>query len=127
MPSVRASGSVARGAPRLDLSDALSLIQLMAAQRDDLCERAALRWHARLKLEVPGLTLAESALALSALLALRRSPETGPPRRPSTRCYADVVCGRRESSLLDDRDNGRLRADDYQTVVRSWSGLSKFG
>ena len=61
----------------LDLSDALSLVELMAAQHDDLFERAALRWHARLELEVPGLTLEESALALSALLTLRRAPADG--------------------------------------------------
>ncbi|MGZ4391190.1 MAG: hypothetical protein ACXVRK_03550 [Gaiellaceae bacterium] len=39
----------------------------MTAQHDDLFGRAALRWHARLELEVPGLTLEESALALNAL------------------------------------------------------------
>jgi hypothetical protein len=61
----------------LDLSDALSLVELMAAQHDDLFERAALRWHARLEQEVPGLTLEESALALGALLTLRRVPTDG--------------------------------------------------
>jgi hypothetical protein len=61
----------------LDLSDALSLVELMAAKHDDLFERAALRWHARVEQEVPGLTLEESALALSALLALRRVPADG--------------------------------------------------
>ena len=61
----------------LDLSDALSLVELMAAQHDDLFERAALRWHARFELEVPGFTLEESALALNALLALRRAPDDG--------------------------------------------------
>lgn len=62
---------------RLDLGDALSLIELVAAQRDDLFERSALRWHARFEQEVPGLSLEESALALSALLALRRVPDDG--------------------------------------------------
>lgn len=55
----------------------LSLVELMAAQRDDLFERPALRWHARLELEVPGLTLEESALALSGFLTLRRVPADG--------------------------------------------------
>lgn len=61
----------------LDLSDALSLVELMAAQHDDLFARAALRWHARFELEVPDLTLEESALALTALLALRRTSDDG--------------------------------------------------
>lgn len=62
---------------RLDLGDALSLVELMAAQRDDLYEKAALRWHARFEQEVSGLSLEESTLALSALLALRRVPDDG--------------------------------------------------
>jgi hypothetical protein len=61
----------------LDLSDALSLVELMATQQNDLFERAALRWHARFELEEPGITLEESALALNALLALRRAPDDG--------------------------------------------------
>jgi hypothetical protein len=36
-----------------------------------------LRWYARLELEVPGLTLEESVLALSSLLTLRRAPVDG--------------------------------------------------
>lgn len=52
-------------------------LKLIAAQHDELFERAALRWHARLELEVPGMTLEESALALNALLALRRAPDDG--------------------------------------------------
>jgi hypothetical protein len=63
----------------LNLSDALSLVELMAAQRDNLFERAALRWHARLEQEVPALTLEESAFALNALLALRRVSADGTP------------------------------------------------
>jgi hypothetical protein len=59
---------------RLDLGDALSLVELMAAQHDELFEKAALRWHARFEQEVPALTLEESTLALGALLALRRVP-----------------------------------------------------
>jgi uncharacterized protein YggU (UPF0235/DUF167 family) len=49
----------------------------MAEQRDELYEKAALRWHARFEQEVPALALEESALALSALLALRRVPADG--------------------------------------------------
>lgn len=67
----------ARELGRLDLSDALALVELMAEKHDHRFERAALRWHARFEQEIAGVTLEESALALSALLTLGRAPGDG--------------------------------------------------
>jgi hypothetical protein len=64
--------AAARELGRLDLGDALALVELYAAKRDVRFERAALRWHARLTQEVGRLTLEEAALALNALLTLDR-------------------------------------------------------
>jgi hypothetical protein len=47
---------------------------LIAAQRPDRLERAAIRWHGRLEVEVPVLTLAESRFALAALERLPADP-----------------------------------------------------
>jgi hypothetical protein len=45
--------AAARELGRLDLSDALALVELYAAKRDAVrYERAALRWHARFEQEV---------------------------------------------------------------------------
>ena len=46
---------------------------LLAAKDDPRFERAALRWHAQFVQETKGVGLAESAFALSALVALRTS------------------------------------------------------
>jgi hypothetical protein len=51
----------------LSLPDALELVILIAALRPDRLERAAIRWHGRLEVELPLLTLAESRFALAAL------------------------------------------------------------
>jgi hypothetical protein len=53
------------------LSDALDYLELLAAQRPDRFDRAAVRWHSRLEAEATMLTLAESQLALAALGSLR--------------------------------------------------------
>lgn len=50
---------------------ALAYLDLLADVRPDKFDRAAVRWHGRLELEAPLLTLAESQLALAALGALR--------------------------------------------------------
>lgn len=50
---------------------ALDYLALLAEQRPDRFDRAALRWHGRLELETPMLTFAESHLALAALGSLR--------------------------------------------------------
>jgi hypothetical protein len=60
----------AREFGRLDLADALELLRLIAEREPHRYERAAIRWHGRLELERPGLTIAESQLALSALAVL---------------------------------------------------------
>jgi hypothetical protein len=46
-------------------------LELLADVRPDKFDCAAIRWHGRLELETPTLTVAESQLALAALGALR--------------------------------------------------------
>ena len=46
-------------------------LELLADVRPDKFDRAAVRWHGRLELETPTLTVAESQFALAALGALR--------------------------------------------------------
>ena len=58
----------------LSLADALELVVLIATQRPDRLERTAVRWHGRLEVEVPTLTLAESRFALAALERLPADP-----------------------------------------------------
>jgi len=58
----------------LSLPDALDLVVLIARQRPDRLERAAIRWHGRLEIEAPVLTLAESRFALAALERLPADP-----------------------------------------------------
>jgi hypothetical protein len=52
------------------LEDALSYLDLLAEQKPEKLERAALRWHGRLETEATFLSLAESQLALAALASL---------------------------------------------------------
>ncbi len=52
------------------LLDALDYLGLLAELRPEKIERAAVRWHGRLEMEAPILTLAESQLALAALASL---------------------------------------------------------
>jgi hypothetical protein len=61
----------------LSLADALELVILIAGQRPDRLERAAVRWHGRLEVELPMLTLAESRFALAALERLPADPRAG--------------------------------------------------
>jgi hypothetical protein len=63
---------VATQAGKLSLGDALSLLFLMAAKRDESYERAALRWLARFVQEVPAVTIEEALLALSSFAMLDR-------------------------------------------------------
>jgi hypothetical protein len=58
----------------LTLHDALDLVALIARHRPDRLERAAIRWHGRLEIEAPALTLAESRFALAALERLPVDP-----------------------------------------------------
>jgi hypothetical protein len=55
----------------VSLLDAIDYLELLAAQRPDRFDRAAIRWHGRLEDEAPTLTPAESALALAALGSMR--------------------------------------------------------
>jgi hypothetical protein len=52
------------------LTMALEYVILLAELQPAKAKAAALRWHGRLELEAPTLTLAESQFALSALTAL---------------------------------------------------------
>lgn len=55
---------------QVSLSDALEYVALLADVRPDRMDVAAVRWHARFEAECV-VTLAESQLALSALVSLR--------------------------------------------------------
>jgi hypothetical protein len=61
--SLRELGSVS-------LEDALAYLDLLAEQKPEKVERAAVRWHGRLETEATFLSLAESQLALAALASL---------------------------------------------------------
>jgi hypothetical protein len=52
------------------LEDALAYLDLLAEQKPEKLERAAVRWHGRLETEATFLSLAESQLALAALASL---------------------------------------------------------
>jgi len=54
----------------VSLEDALGYVDLLSEQKPEKLERAAVRWHGRLEVEAPVLTLAESQLALAALASL---------------------------------------------------------
>jgi hypothetical protein len=56
------------GTPSLEV--ALAYLDLLAEQKPEKLERAAVRWHGRLETEASFLTLAESQLALAALVSL---------------------------------------------------------
>src|SRR4051794_28243352 len=55
---------------RPSLEDALAYLDLLAEQKPEKLERAAVRWHGRLETEATFLSLAESQLALAALASL---------------------------------------------------------
>jgi hypothetical protein len=59
----------------LGLYQALDLVWLLARQRPDRLEKAALRWHGRLELEAAALSLPEAQFALAALARLPADPE----------------------------------------------------
>jgi hypothetical protein len=61
--SLRELGSVS-------LEDALAYLDLLAEQKPEKVERAAVRWHGRPSTEATFLSLAESQLALAALASL---------------------------------------------------------
>jgi len=53
----------ARELGRRSLADALALLVPIAAQSRDRFDRAAVRWHGRFELEVPGLELSPNSAA----------------------------------------------------------------
>jgi hypothetical protein len=55
---------------KVSLEDALGYLDLLAEQKPEKLERAAVRWHGRLETEATFLSLAESQLALAALASL---------------------------------------------------------
>ncbi len=55
---------------RVDLADALAIVLVLLDGSSPRYDRAAVRWHGRLCLEVPGLSLQDAGLALAALQAL---------------------------------------------------------
>jgi hypothetical protein len=57
------------------LLDALDYLVLLAELKPEKLEAAAVRWHGRLELEAPSLTLGESQFALAALMNLARGDE----------------------------------------------------
>jgi hypothetical protein len=71
------AAELARELRGLSLYDALDLVILIARVRPDRLERAAIRWHGRLEIEAPALTLAESRFALAVLERLPADPQAG--------------------------------------------------
>ena len=63
--------AAAREMGGLYLADALDLLLLIARKEPARFERAAVRWHGRFEVEVPGLQLADAQLLLGALAGLR--------------------------------------------------------
>ena len=56
--------------PRVELHDALAICLVLLDGGSSRYERAAVRWHGRFCLEVPGLVLRDAGLVLGALQAL---------------------------------------------------------
>jgi len=65
-----AAESSLRELGNVSLENALSYLDLLAEQKPEKLERAAVRWHGRLETETTFLSLAESQLALAALASL---------------------------------------------------------
>ena len=64
----------ARDLPRLNLTDSLRLLLLIAEKQPDLYERAAVRFAGRFLLERRGARLADGALVLALLADLPATP-----------------------------------------------------
>ena len=60
--------------PRVELDDALSICLLISEQDKDRFERAAVRWLARLSLEVPTVRIEDLRAGLIAFEALPENP-----------------------------------------------------
>jgi hypothetical protein len=68
--NLRAAEASLRELGSVSLEDALGYLDLLAEQKPEKLERAAVRWHGRLETEASFLSLAESQLALAALASL---------------------------------------------------------
>jgi aminoglycoside/choline kinase family phosphotransferase len=60
--------------PRIDLDDALSICLLISEQDAERYERAAVRWLARMSLEVPSIRIEDLRAGLLAFEALPENP-----------------------------------------------------
>ena len=60
--------------PRIDLDDALSICLLISEQDEERYERAAVRWLARMSLEVPTIRIEDLRAGLLAFEALPENP-----------------------------------------------------
>jgi hypothetical protein len=81
--------------PRLGLADALALLLVYRDGDRSRFERAAVRWHGRLCLELRELSNADAALALAALRALADSRQRRARRSP--RCSAPTASRARKT------------------------------
>ena len=61
--------------PRIDLDDALSICLLISEQDAERYERAAVRWLARMSLEVPTVRIEDLRAGLLAFEALPENPD----------------------------------------------------
>ena len=68
--NLRGAEMAAKELQPLSLLDALDYLVLLAELRPERAPAEALRWHGRLTLESPTLTMSEAQLALSALVEL---------------------------------------------------------
>jgi hypothetical protein len=90
-----AADLAAREMGGLSLVDALDYLGLLAEARPERLERASIRWHGRLKLDAPTLTISEAQLALAALADLRGgSAEVMPLLRRLVRRAKPTLVGR---------------------------------
>jgi hypothetical protein len=107
--SLRELGSVS-------LEDALGYLDLLAEQKPEKLERAAVRWHGRLETEATFLSLAESQLALAALASLRAGERDAADVlwrllrrvRPTLATARPVAACLRSSRMDDARVSGRF-------------------
>jgi hypothetical protein len=101
----------------VSLLDALDYLNLLAGQRPDRFDCAAIRSHARLETEAVSLTLAESQLALAALGTLRLDSEAvavlrrllGRAQPTSVRRLGSPASTGLARRMGHDRDHGRSR------------------
>jgi hypothetical protein len=117
--SLRELGSVA-------LEDALGYLDLLAEQKPEKLERAAVRWHGRLETEAAFLSLAESQLALAALAGLVAGERDASPRS-AEQTEADQALGLRGEALVYREEVKRVRALGFPKSRVVWVSKSNPG